>query len=134
MNSKAPNEQFKVDIDKAIEIFSNISKCLELKWNYKSEEQCDHKCEECDYMYGMGNTGQIENAFENVQEWLLELKQLKAVGENEVDKQPTVYNTDKVVEELESLVKVTYLDTNGDTHLRYSMETILKAIEIVKAG
>lgn len=74
MNSKAPGKDFEVDIDKAIDMFSNMSKCLDKKWNMHCELQCDQKCEECDFMYGAGNSGQIENAFENVQEWLEQLK------------------------------------------------------------
>lgn len=51
-----------------------------------------------------------------------------------IDNEPTAYDVDKVVEELENLVKVVYEGTDGNIHLRYSMETILKAIEIVKHG
>lgn len=77
MNSKAPYEEFRVDIEKGIEMFSNMSKCLDKKWTMYYDEQCDGKCDECEYMYGSGNSGQIENLFENVQEWLEELKELK---------------------------------------------------------
>lgn len=77
MNSKAPGKEFEVDIDQAIEMFGNISKCLERKWDYRGEYRCDEKCDECDLMYGKGNCGQIKNAFENVQEWLEELKRYR---------------------------------------------------------
>lgn len=81
MNSKAPYKDFEVDIDKGIDMFSNMSKCLDKKWECDANKRCNEECDECEYMYGCGNTGQIQNLLENVQEWLTELKKYKQMEE-----------------------------------------------------
>lgn len=81
MNSKAPYKDFEVDIDKGIDMFSNMSKCLNKKWECDANKRCNEECDECEYMYGCGNTGQIQNLFDNVQEWLTELKKYKQMEE-----------------------------------------------------
>lgn len=81
MNSKAPYKDFEVDIDKGIDMFSNMSKCLDKKWECDANKRCNEECDECKYMYGCGNTGQIQNLLENVQEWLTELKGYKQMEE-----------------------------------------------------
>lgn len=81
MNSKAPYKDFEVDIDKGIDMFSNMSKCLDKKWECDANKRCNEECDECKYMYGCGNTGQIQNLLENVQEWLTELKKYKQMEE-----------------------------------------------------
>ena len=81
MDSKAPYKDFEVDIDKGIDMFSNMSKCLDKKWECDANKRCNEECDECEYMYGCGNTGQIQNLLENVQEWLTELKKYKQMEE-----------------------------------------------------
>lgn len=81
MNSKAPYKDFEVNIDKGIDMFSNMSKCLDKKWECDANKRCNEECDECEYMYGCGNTGQIQNLLENVQEWLTELKKYKQMEE-----------------------------------------------------
>lgn len=70
---------------------------------------------------------------DKLMEYCQNLKERK-IDCNDIARFPTSYDVDKVVEELENLVKVVYEDMDGNIHLRYSMETILKAIEIVKVG